>query len=133
MSRIGLTDNIVDVVAKMADGNPGACIALLEIIKHGKEIDPQSVMGGLGAVLSLDTLGVYGTDIYILYNDQCKKDVRELLMLLRANQLGFVGSSEIKAVASDQMNEIRFSKKEMDEFDERVCKELKTFKPRKVA
>lgn len=132
MSRIGLTDSVADVIAKMADGNPGACTAMIEMIKHGKEIDPLCFMGGLGAVMLLDTFGIYGTDIYILYSDQCKRDVRELLMLLRAGQFGFVREDKIKAVAADQMDEVRFSKEEMDEFNEKVCKKLETFMPRKV-
>ncbi len=130
-SRIQLTDSITDVIAKMSDGNPSACVVMCEMIKAGKEIDPQGFMGGLGAVLSLDTLGIYGTDIYILYNDQCGRDVRELLMLLRANQLGFISSDEIKRVASDQMNEIRFSEEKMNELNTKVCERLESFKPRK--
>ena len=131
MSRIGLEDSIQSAVAKMADGNPGAISAMCEIIKKGEAIDPECFMGGLGAILSLDTLGIYGTDIYILYNDQCKRDVREMIMLIRANQLGFMDNKRIKDVAADQMNEVRFSQEEMDEFDKKVCDRLKTFSPRK--
>ena len=130
-SKIDLTDNIQDTLAKMCEGNPGAFLAMCEIVKHGKEIDPQGAMGGLGAILGLDTLGIYGTDIYILYNDQCKRDVRELLMLLRANQLGFIDSASIKNVASDQMNEVRISAEKMDELNTKVCERLESFRPRK--
>ncbi len=133
MAKIKLTDNLQDVVAKMAGGNPGACMALCEMIKQGAGIDPQGFMGGLGAILSLDTLGIYGTDIYILYNDQCKRDIRKMLMLLRANQFGFLGSGEIKAVAADQLNETRFSEEKMNELDNKVCSYLKSFRPSKQA
>ena len=63
MSRIGLTDHPLDMLVKMADGNPGAVGALMDIMAKHDEIDPQAVMGGTGAVMMLDTWGIYGTDI----------------------------------------------------------------------
>ena len=119
-------------VGKMSDGNPGALTALCEILKHGQEIDPMGMMGGLGAILGLDTLGIYGSDIYILWSDQCHKDTREFLMLLRANQLGFVDSGKIVANAKDQMREVKFSKEEMDSFNQKVCDYLPEFQRRQT-
>ncbi len=132
MSRIQLHDTTMTIITKMADGNPGAMAALCEMLKHGKEIDPQGMMGGLGAILGLDTLGVYGSDIYILWSDQCRKDTRELLMLLRANQLGFVSSDKIVANAKDQMLEVKFTQEEMDEFNQKVCDQLPEFQHRQA-
>ena len=131
MTRIKLTDSVQDVIAKMSDGNPGATNTMCMMLKDGAKIDPQAFMGGLGAILSLDTLGIYGTDIYILYNGQCKRDIRRMLMLLRANQLGFIDSGKVKAIAADQMDEVRLSIEEMDELDSKVCGRLKTFLPSK--
>ena len=42
MSKIELTDSIPVMMAKMADGNPGAISAMVEMAKYGKKIDPQS-------------------------------------------------------------------------------------------
>ena len=81
-------------------------------------------------MLSLDMLGIYGTEIYILFSDQCKKDVRELTMLLRANQLGFISAERIKEIAEDQTNQVRLSKEEMDELDTKVCNQLEDFAKR---
>lgn len=131
MTRITLKDTGRDVLVKMADGNPGGLSAMMEMLKHGESIDPQCFMGGMGAILSLDTLGVYGTEIYVLWNDQCKRNTRELLMLLRANQLGFISDSEIKAVAKDQMRQVVLSQGKMDELDKQVCERLTRFQPRK--
>ena len=133
MTRIQLADNTMTIVTKMSDGNPGALAALCEILKLGTEIDPQGMMGGLGAILGLDTLGIYGSDIYILWSDQCHKDTRELLMLLRANQLGFVSSDKIVANAKDQMREVKFAQEEMDDFNQKVCAQLPDFQQRKEA
>ncbi len=133
MTRINLVDTGRDILVKMADGNPGALSAMIEMLKHGETVDPQCFMGGMGAILSLDTLGIYGTEIYILWNDQCKRDTRELLMLLRANQLGFVSSSEIKTVAEDQMRQVMFSEEKMEELDKQVCERLPRFRKREEA
>ena len=114
MSKIDLTDTMQDIVMKMSDGNPGAIMAIMSMIKESPIIDPQGAMGGLGPILSLDTLGVYGTEIYILHNDQCRRDTRELLMLLRANQLGVISSERIQKIAGSQMCDTLLSKDEMD-------------------
>ncbi len=132
MSRIELNDSIVDAVAKMADGNPGACRAIMEMIRKGTSIDPQGFMGGFGAVLGLDTLEIYGTDIYILWSYKCNRDVRELMMLIRAWQLGFVSGDEMRAVAKDQMRQVVFSQEKMDELNEKVCQRVESFQPRIV-
>ncbi len=128
--RITLRDTPRDVLVKMADGNPGAILAMIEMLKHGESIDPQGFMGGLGSILSLDTLGIYGTEIYILWNDQCNRDIRELLMLLRAYQLGFISDTRIKSVAADQMRRVVVSQEEMDELDSKVCERLSGFQRR---
>ena len=133
MARIELTDTIQDIMVKMSEGNPGALHALLDMMKQSPIIDPQSAMDGLGPILSLDTIGVYGTDIYILHNDHCNRDTRELLMLLRANQLGFISSGDIRKVAGCQMREHLLSKEKMDELDKQVMDRLSSFKARPTA
>ncbi len=128
MNKINLTDSIVDVAVKMSEGNPGAAIAIAEMITKGDEIDPQSFAGGLGAVLSLDTLGIYGTDIYILFNDKCGRDVRPMLLLLRAHQLGMFPEERLRELSKDQSRQIDISPEEWSEIDRKVCEQLEDFK-----
>ncbi len=124
----------MDVVMKMADGNPGAISAMIEILKNAERIDSQGAMGGLGAILLLDTFKIYGTEIYILYNDQCNRDVRKFLMLLRACQLGFIPDSLLQSIAQCQTRENLLSEEEMDKLDKKVCNKLDKFeKPIKVS
>lgn len=66
MSKITLADDAKSAVIKMCEGNPGAIIALIEIIKCGEQVDPDDFMGGLGKILALDTLEIYGTDICVM-------------------------------------------------------------------
>lgn len=91
-TKIELSDTTATVVAKMSEGNPGAINALIEIL-HATDVDPDNKMGVLGAIMFLDTLGIYGTDIYILFNDICNRDVVKMLAVLRAPQLGLFNES----------------------------------------
>ena len=127
MSRIELSDTMQDSIVKMADGNPGAVITMLEIIKNHDAIDPQAMMGGLGAIMILDTWEIYGTDIYILFNDKCGRDVRKMLMLMRATQLGFFSHTKLSAMAADQMREVDLTDDEWADLDKKVCDQLEQF------
>ena len=129
--RIQLTDSIKEIVTKMCDGNPGALTALCEIIKD-KEIDPPSFCGSIGAILLFDTLGIHGTEIYVLWNDQCHRDTRQLVMLMRACQLGFISNEKIVAMAKDQMRQHIMSEEELNELDDQVCNALPQFRRRKI-
>ena len=94
--RIKLTDSPMDVMIRMADGNPGAVNVLMQILKDGAKVDPDSALGGLGAILSLDSHGIYGSDIYILNNDICERSLPKTLAVLRAVQLGLFSENTLK-------------------------------------
>lgn len=94
--RIKLTDSTMDIMVKMADGNPGAVNVLMQMLTDGAKIDPDSALGGLGAILSLDSHGIYGSDIYILNNDICEGSLPKTLSVLRAVQLGLFSASILK-------------------------------------
>ncbi len=127
MSRITSEDNLMTSIINMAEGNPGATTAMMEILEKHDSIDPQAVMGGIGAIMILDTWGIYGTDIYVLFNDKCERDVRRMLMLMRATQLGLFPHSRLQQLASDQMREINLSDDEWQEIDSGVCDRLEGF------
>ena len=125
--RIKFDDTFLDVLVKLSDGNPGAIAALSEIAVQAEKIDPESVVGVLGPVLAFDTYGIYGTEIYILYNDKCGRDIRKLLMLLRAVQLDFLPVIKLKKMAEDQMGQINLTQEEWFTIDKQVCARLPQF------
>jgi len=127
MSRIQLTDNSMDIFVKMSDGNPGALSVLMEIQEKHDSIDPQAVMGPLGAILALDMLEIYGTDIYVLFNDKCNRCMRTMLMLMRAVQLGFFSSNQLRELAADQRRIINITDEEISDLDALVCERLSEF------
>lgn len=127
MSRIELTDNLMDVFIKMSEGNPGALTALMDVHSKAEEIDPQGAMGGLGTILLLDTWEIYGSSIYILWNDKCDRDVRKFLLLQRMVQLGFLPDSKLKAMAADEMREVDLTEQEWSDLEEKVLDQLDQF------
>lgn len=127
MSRIKLTNSLLDSITIMVDGNPGAIAALTSLMADVTTIDPQSAFKELAPLLAFDTLEVYGTAIYIIWNDKCGRDNRKTLMLLRSVQLGFLSLSQFKAMAADQMGEVNLTKKRWEELDRQVCGYLGDF------
>ena len=94
-TRIVGSDDVTSVIAKMSDGNPGALNVMCLMMREALGIDPEAVMGGLIHIMTLDSHGIYGSDIYLLYNDICKQDMTNMIGVLRAVQLGFVNESEL--------------------------------------
>jgi len=99
--RIKLTDNTIDIVYKMSEGNPGAMAVLMQMLTTNT-IDPDNALGGLGAILMLDSLGIYGTDIYVLHNDICGRELVKTLAVLRAVQFGLFSGDVLKDASHRQ-------------------------------
>jgi len=102
MSRILGTDSTMSAVAKMVEGNMGAMEPLVRMLQEGRKIDPDDGLSGLSSILMLDTIGIYGTDIYVLYSDICNKDLAKTIAVIRSVQLGFFSSGLLKKACSYQ-------------------------------
>lgn len=127
MSRIKLTDSVMDSLVSMSEGNPGALTAMMDLMKKQNSIDPQSALGELSPIFSFDTHGIYGSSIYVLWSDKCDRDARKTLMLLRSVQLGFLAESRLQELASDQSRQINLSTEEFEDLDKKVCAKLEDF------
>jgi hypothetical protein len=95
-TRLCLTDTTQSAIIKMAEGNPGAVSVCIQLLKGEAAIDPDSVLGGLGGILMLDTLELYGSSIWMLYKDVCNKDLTSMCAVLRGYQLGFLTATQIR-------------------------------------
>lgn len=103
-TRLKLEMTLQDVVVAMAqdnpgDGiNPGAMACCVELINNGDAIDPDAAMGGgFAAIMHMDSMGIYGSRIYQLWNDVCGRDLTKMIAMLRADQLGqLAGVTETK-------------------------------------
>ena len=88
--RITLEDTPMSAIVKLVEGNPGATRVCVELFKAAHEIDPDAAFGGIAPVFQLDTMGIYGSRIWMLYKDVCKEDIVKTVAVLRAVQLGLV-------------------------------------------
>lgn len=84
-----------DAAGAMCDGNPGALTVMMAMLTRGDEIDPGSFAGGLLAILSMDTRGIYGSRIWMLYKDVCGEDLVDTMALIRAVQLGILSGAQL--------------------------------------
>lgn len=94
--RITLEDNAIAAIMKLSGGNPGALNVVMSLYQEGSAIDPDDVFGGLGQLLSLDTLGIYESDIWMLFKDVCDEDLTKVVLLLRSCQLGLLSECDLK-------------------------------------
>ena len=95
--RIEMTDTIITAIVKLAEGNPGAVTAMAEMAKASPIADPDAWSLELTPLFSLDTLGIYGSKIWMLFKDVCKEDAVKALALLRAVQLGLLREDVLHA------------------------------------
>lgn len=125
--RINLNDTTVSALVKMADGNPSAISAMMAILEKHQSIDPQAALGGIGTIMMLDEYGIYGSSIYVLYSDKCDRDVRKMLMLMRAVQLGIFSKTKLQEMAADQRRQVNLTDAEWQTLDDKVCERLDDF------
>jgi len=127
MSILEVTDSKMDMIVKISQGNPGAMTAIMNLMKETPMIDSDSIFSEMGPILMFDEYEIYGTDIYILWNDKCQKDCRKVNLLIRATQLGFLPESRIQELAEDQTSSINVTPEEWEDIDGKVCGRLKGF------
>ena len=94
--RITLTQTGTDAIVAMSNGVIGAVNVLITIAKDATKIDPANIFGHVGVFMSLDTMEIYGSDIWMLYKDVCKQDISAMLACLRGVQLGIVPEDALK-------------------------------------
>lgn len=95
--KIKYNDSVMSIVIKMAEGNIGAVNVLSELVKQGPAIDPDDIFKGVGAIMQMDNLDLYGSNIWLLYKDICGEDLTKTIGVLRAVQLGFIPGEDVKS------------------------------------
>ena len=75
--------------------NPGALRVCKDLLQLGDDIDPDNAFGGLGALLNLDSLGIYAERVWMFYKDVCREDYATMLAVARAAQLGILDAHKL--------------------------------------
>jgi hypothetical protein len=92
---------VPDAVAKIAEGNIGAAVCIMDLMKHSEEIDPLSYLKVIGPVMLLDSLGIYGPNVWVIFKTSEQNHAR-MLAVLRATQLGMLSSEALLEVSNRQ-------------------------------
>ena len=104
-SRLELSDTIIDMGVKLADGNPGAARTMMECYSISA-IDPENAWGNAAIFVALDSHGIYGPRIWMLYKDVCDHNAIGMLALLRAVQLGIITQEKLDIAIDNRGQDI---------------------------
>ena len=69
-TKLNMEMTIQEAIITMSEGNLGALTCLLKML----ESNPMAILD----ILYFDFLGIYGSKIYILWNDCCNRDINKL-------------------------------------------------------
>lgn len=89
--------SFTDIAVALSDGNPGAITAIMLCAKEAEKIDPDSVWGPFSSLIAFDSVGIYGSRIWMLFKDVCGQRADTTLGVLRAHQLGILSDDALNA------------------------------------
>lgn len=122
MKRINPDMPISTIIAIMSEGFPGVDIVLYTVYERNAVVDPQTLYKSLDAITFLDEKGIYGRDVWDLYQCACEENVAKLIMTLRAVQLGIIPMFHVKKAIRRDM------RLDFDNMEFEVCSRLSEFK-----
>lgn len=92
MSKLEMTDNLGDVIIKLSEGNPGAMTTLFEIMNHFDNDE----MEFLGTFLVIDSMALYGSQLYMLWSDCCNRDIEKTVKVINLYCNGVITDKDIE-------------------------------------
>lgn len=93
--RITLNMNMSEMLSTMSEGNPGALICMMELLEN----DPMAILD----ILYFDSMGIYGSKIYMIWNDCCGRDMSKFKETIQYLRSGAVSEEEIH----ENLNRVR--------------------------
>lgn len=90
-----LTDRPHDIVRKLAMDNPGAMRACTELLAFAKQIDTSNPIAEITYLLFLDSLHIYGSELYSIYGDICRGNITAMVAVLWLIQRGHLSKSQL--------------------------------------
>ena len=85
--RITTDMNIKEMIVTMSDGNPGAIACMLNMLDN----NPKALLD----ILFFDTMEIYGSKIYMLWNDCCGRDMKTFRDTINYIREGNVSKEEV--------------------------------------
>ena len=87
-NRITADMTVQDMLLTMCEGNPGALTCMMELLFAGSDT-------GLLDILLFDSMGIYGSKIYMVWNDCCGRDMEKFKKTIQAFREGKFTEQEI--------------------------------------
>ena len=91
MRKIKMSDSVQDIVLKLSVGNPGALTTCFEIIK-AKNND---IVQSFPIFLTLDNMKLYGSYLYMLWNDCCGRNIEDVFDVIDGFKTGKITEKDI--------------------------------------
>ncbi len=91
-----------------SEGNPGAILAMAEVVKNYSKIDPKAFLGPLHFFDFLETFEMKSSVIWFLYKDICGQKTHNVVAVTRGHQLGLLPVEKIKLIAGQHFVNIDF-------------------------
>lgn len=99
---LSASDDLERAIVKIGNGNPGAAVALVELVARCRSIDPKCDHP-FGPLIQLDHYKITGPFFYAMYADLCDADMVRLLALLRWAEMGRLKPSLLRAAITHKM------------------------------
>lgn len=80
----------------LAEGNPGAINVIANLCKHYESLDPYNVFKEMAPLVFFAEQDITGPAIWMLYKDVCKEDLKNVVIVMRAYQMGLLSAEELK-------------------------------------
>ncbi len=86
-TRITADMSVQDMLITMSEGNPGALTCMMQMMTS----DPMALLD----ILLFDSMGIYGSKIYMVWNDCCGRDMAKFKETIQAFREGKFTEEEI--------------------------------------
>lgn len=89
-TKLSPKDSLLDAAVKMAEGNIGAATCFTALV--GKQV---GVIPGAVLVAIMDTNGIYGEKLYMLWNDVCNRNLETMELVLMNIESGHLDINKV--------------------------------------
>ena len=86
-TRITADMSLQEILLTMSEGNPGALTCMMQMMNF----DPMALLD----ILLFDSIGIYGSKIYMVWNDCCGRDMGKFKETIQAFREGKFSEEEI--------------------------------------
>lgn len=88
MGKLDIFGTIQDNFIKFSEGNPGALSTLFELLKQAQ--DKTALF-----LITLDRMELYGSHLYMLWNDCCNRDINKVIKILELYEREIITQKDI--------------------------------------